>query len=148
LDPRPDVILNEPYHPPHSGPLIIPKRLHNMIGRDSDVSCSALDHGQDGSEDSTYCANFQAVRICSGGHGEIVAEQFVGPVNQMDIHRALIGLLQAMLYDPARDLREVSRMQQMTPKVGERNSRIADHPPRNHLKQPKRAKLEGGPRRC
>jgi hypothetical protein len=39
--------------------------------------------------------------ICSGGHGEIVAEQFVDPVNQMDIHAALISLLQAMLpYKP------------------------------------------------
>jgi hypothetical protein len=54
-----------------------PKRLHNMIGRDSDVSCSELDHGQDGSQDSTYCANFLTDRICSEGHGEIVAEQFV-----------------------------------------------------------------------
>jgi hypothetical protein len=65
------------------------------------VSCSALDHGQNGSQDSTYCANFLTVCICSGGHGEIVAEQFVGPVNQVDIHATLINLLQAMLpYKP------------------------------------------------
>jgi hypothetical protein len=37
-----------------TGIQIIPKRLHNMIGHNSDVSCSALDHGQDGSQDSTY----------------------------------------------------------------------------------------------
>jgi hypothetical protein len=66
----------------------------SKLGRDR-VSCSALDHGQGGSQDSTYWANFPTVRICSGGHGEIVAEQFVGPVNQMDIHAALISLLQA-----------------------------------------------------
>jgi hypothetical protein len=68
-----------------------------MIGRDSDVTCSTLDHGQSGSQDSTYCANFLTVRICSERHGKIVAEQFVGPVNQMVIHAVLISLLEAIL---------------------------------------------------
>ena len=57
-----------------------------MIGCNPNVGCTSLDHGQNGSQDATYGADFLAVHICGSGHGEKVPEQFIGPVNQVHIH--------------------------------------------------------------
>src|SRR5260370_33555440 len=72
-----------------------------MIGCNPNVGCTPLDHGQNGSQDTTYCADFLAVHICRSRHGEKVPEQFICPVNQVHIHAAPISFLPAMLYDPA-----------------------------------------------
>ena len=72
-----------------------------MIGCHPNVSCTAVDHRQNGSQDTTYCADFLAVYICRSGHGEKVPEQFVCPVNQVNVNAAPIGFLQAMLYERA-----------------------------------------------
>src|SRR5437879_6404008 len=50
------------------------------------VGCTPLDHGQNRSQDTTYCADFLAVHICQSGQGEKVTEQFICPVNQVHIH--------------------------------------------------------------
>src|SRR5713226_2910879 len=59
-----------------------------MIGRNSDVSCATLDHGQNGSQNSTDGADFPPIHILCGGHGIKVPEQFIRPVNQVHVHMA------------------------------------------------------------
>src|SRR5579864_1544069 len=59
-----------------------------MIGRNPDMSCSTLDHGQHGSQYSTDGADFPPIHIGGGGHGIKVPEQFISPVNQVHIHMA------------------------------------------------------------
>jgi hypothetical protein len=81
-----------------------------MIGCNSNVSCAALDHGQNGSQDSAYRADFLVVHICRSGYGEKVPEQLICPVNQVHIHVTPIVFLQAMLYEPATDLGDYSRV--------------------------------------
>jgi hypothetical protein len=85
-----------------------------VIGRDSDVSCS----GARSWTRRKSGLNFLTVRICSGGHREIVVEQFAGRVNQMDIHAALISLVQAILpYEPqAGNLEQLLHTQRKTVK--------------------------------
>ena len=80
-----------------SGIEIVPERLHDMIGGNPDVSCSTLDHGHDGSQDTADCSDFLAARIRRGGHGEEVPEQFVSTVNQVHIHADPLNFLQGML---------------------------------------------------
>ncbi len=75
-----------------------------MIGCNPKVSCAALDHGQNGGQDTTYCTDLLTIHIRCSGHGEKVPEQFICSVNQVHIHTAPINFLRAMLYDPARDL--------------------------------------------
>src|SRR5216684_4723576 len=69
-----------------SGIQIISKRFHDMIGCNSEVGCTVLDHGQDGGQNTSYCADFLPVRICCGGHREKMAEQFIRSVDQVHIH--------------------------------------------------------------
>ncbi len=87
-----------------SGIQIVPKRLHNVIRCHANVSCASFDHGQNGRQDAADCADFPAVHIFCGRHGEKVPEQFICPVNQVHIHAAPISFLQAILYGPARRL--------------------------------------------
>ena len=62
-----------------------------MIGGNAEMSGSALDHRQDRVQHSAHRADLLTVGVGCQGHGEIVAEQFVGPVNQVDIHAAAIN---------------------------------------------------------
>ena len=64
-----------------------------MIGCHPHMGCTPLDHGQNGTQDTTYRADFLAVHICGNGNGKEVPEQLVGPVNQMHIHAAPISSL-------------------------------------------------------
>ena len=57
-----------------------------MIGCNSNMSCTALDHGHNGGQDTAYRADLLPVRICCGGHCEKMAEQFVRSVDQVHIH--------------------------------------------------------------
>ena len=68
-----------------------------MIGGNATVSSTALDHGYNGRQDTTYRSDFLAVRIGHGGHGEEVPEQFIRTVNQVHIHAIPISFLQGML---------------------------------------------------
>jgi hypothetical protein len=79
-----------------------------MIGCNPNVGCSAFDHGQNGSQDAAYRANFLAVYISRSGHGEKVPEQFIRSVNQVHIHAAPISFLLAMLKDRASDSGKLS----------------------------------------
>jgi hypothetical protein len=71
-----------------------------MISCNSNMGCTALNHGQNGSQDTTNCADLLAIHICGSGHGEKVPEQFICPVDQVDVHAAPTSFLQAMLYGP------------------------------------------------
>src|SRR5207244_8051248 len=57
-----------------------------MIRCYPNVGCTPLDHGQNRSQDATYCADFLAIHTGQSGHGEKVTEQFICPVNQVHIH--------------------------------------------------------------
>ena len=61
-----------------------------MISCNPDVGCTTLDHGQDGSEDTTYGADLLAAYICRGGHAKKMPEQFIGPVNQVHLHAPVV----------------------------------------------------------
>jgi hypothetical protein len=61
-----------------------------MISCHPDVGGTALDHGQNGSEDTTYCADLLAAHILRSGHAEKMPEQFIGPVNQVHVHAAAV----------------------------------------------------------
>ena len=76
-----------------SGIQIVAERLHDMIGGHAQVGCALLDHGQDGGQDAAHCADFLAIHIRRSGHGEKVPEQFIRPINQVDIHAAPISFL-------------------------------------------------------
>src|SRR5579862_3503249 len=76
-----------------------------MIGCHSKVSCTSLDHGQNGGHDTSYRADLLPVRICCGGHCEKMAEQFVGSVDQVHIHMVSDQLpWRATLQDRAKNL--------------------------------------------
>jgi len=62
-----------------------------VIGCHPNVGDAALDHGQNGGQNTTYGADFLAVYICRSGYGEKVPEQFICPVNQVHIHAAPVG---------------------------------------------------------
>src|SRR6266704_805036 len=75
-----------------------------MIGCNPNVGCTAFDHGQNGSQDTTYCADFLTGHIYRSRHSKKMPKQFICPVNQVHIHAAPINSLQAMLCRPASDL--------------------------------------------
>src|SRR6266478_1936647 len=57
-----------------------------MIGGNPNVSCTALDHGQNGAHHTAHGADFLPVRICCRGHCKKVPEQFICSVDQVHIH--------------------------------------------------------------
>src|SRR6516225_2954498 len=65
---------------------IVPKRLNHMVGRNSDVRCSSPHHRENRSKHTAYRTNLLATGIFGGRHGIKVAEEFVGAVNEIDIH--------------------------------------------------------------
>jgi len=87
-----------------SGIKIIPERLDDVIGSDPDVGCPALDDGQNGGQDATDRPDFPAVHVRRRRYGEEVPEQFIGAVDQVDIHTAPTGFFpEAMLSESQGD---------------------------------------------
>ncbi len=68
-----------------------------MIGGNPKISCAALNHGQNGGQDTADRSDFLAVHVRSRGYGVKVAEQFVGSVNQINIHAAQVILCREMV---------------------------------------------------
>jgi hypothetical protein len=57
-----------------------------MIGCDSKMSYAAFDHGQYGIENAANRRDFHAIYVTRRWKREEVAEQFVGPIDEMNIH--------------------------------------------------------------
>jgi hypothetical protein len=56
------------------------------------MSCAFFDHRQNGSHHAAYRPDFLAVHVLRSRDGKEVPEQFVGPVNQINIHAAPISI--------------------------------------------------------
>ena len=52
-----------------------------MVGRNPEVSCALLDHGQHRGQNAADRADFLTIRIFRRGHGEKMPEQFIGAVD-------------------------------------------------------------------
>src|SRR5215469_12417607 len=59
-----------------------------MIGCYPDVGSALLDHRQNRAEHAAHGADILAVRIHYGRHRKEMAEQLVGAVDQMNLHRS------------------------------------------------------------
>ena len=75
-----------------------------MIGRDPDVGRTALDHRQNRSEHAAHGADVLAVPIHCGRHREEMAEQLVGAVDQVDLHRSERYHFAALVFSAEQEL--------------------------------------------
>src|SRR5207245_8107641 len=69
-------------------PQFVAKRFDNVIGRNSDVRGTVLDHAQHRREDASDRGYLPPIRIPCGRQCVIVPEQFVCAVDQMDVQSA------------------------------------------------------------
>src|SRR5689334_16500648 len=64
-----------------------------MIGGDTDVSCAALQHRQHRTEDATNGTDFLAFCVARRRHGKEVTKEFVGAVDEVDVHGYFLAVL-------------------------------------------------------
>src|SRR5712664_3677224 len=81
-----------------------------MIGGNPNVGCTVLDHREDRGQDTSDRADFLPVRICSGGHREEMAEQFIRSVDQVHIHVVSDQILGERCYKIGRAIWEIIPM--------------------------------------
>src|SRR3984957_7939138 len=82
-----------------SGIQIVAEGFHHMIGCDPKMGRAPIDHRPKGGQHTAHGADLMSAHIGRRRHGEKVPEQFVGPVDQVDVH-ATKSSPQAMLNDP------------------------------------------------
>jgi hypothetical protein len=64
-----------------------------VIGCDSDVRHSAINHPFDGIDHAANRPHFPASVVFKGWHGEKMPEQFIGAVDQVNIHPPILAWL-------------------------------------------------------
>ena len=58
-----------------------------MVGGDAEVGGALFDHLEDGGKDATDGGDLHAVLVLHGREGVKVAEELVGAVDEVDLHR-------------------------------------------------------------
>jgi hypothetical protein len=78
LDARPGLV---------AAPQAVAKRLDDVIGGDTNVGRAGRDHAEQRRHHAPHRGHFPAVGIFRGRKDVVVAEQFVGTVDEVDFHR-------------------------------------------------------------
>ena len=68
-------------------PQLVAERLDDLVGGHTDVGGPLLEHHEQRAHDAAHRGDLDAVVVEVRGHGEVVAEQLVCPVDEMDLHR-------------------------------------------------------------
>src|SRR5262249_41366816 len=66
----------------------VPERLDDVIGCDAEVRRAAVDHRQHRGEDAAHRADLAPLRVARSRHGVEMTEQFVCPVDQVNVQKA------------------------------------------------------------
>ena len=70
-----------------AGPQVVAERLDHVVGGDADVGRALLEHPQHRAEHATDRRDLHAVGVEVRRHAEVVAEELVGAVDEVHLHR-------------------------------------------------------------
>src|SRR6266481_8992304 len=90
------------------------------------MSCTALDHGQNGGQGTPYRTDLLPVRICCGGHCKKMAEQFIRSVDQVHIHVVSDQILGERCYKIGQAIWEIIPMLWTITRLGRPPQRSGD----------------------